>query len=74
MGTIKMLLNDELIEGHPIGLDKVILGDLREKTWESDGETFVNKNTDGMVLYDRTEPRHRPWFILVYESGKRVVE
>lgn len=74
MGTIKMLLNDELIEGHPIGLDKVILGDLREKTWVSDGETFVNKNTDGVVLYDRTEPRHRPWFILVYESGKRVVE
>ena len=74
MGTIKMLLNDELIEGHPIGLDKVILGDLREKTWVSDGETFVNKKTDGTVLYDRTEPRHRPWFILVYESGKRVVE
>ena len=74
MGTIRMFLNDELIEGHPIGLDKVILGDLREKTWESDGETFVNKNTDGTVLYDRTEPRHRPWFILVYESGKRVVE
>lgn len=74
MGTIKMLLNDELIEGHPVGLDKIILGDLREKTWESNGETFVSKNTDGTVLYDRTKPKHRPWFILVYESGRRVVE
>ena len=72
MGTLKMPIDGHLIEGHPIGVEKVILGDLRERTWESNGQTYINKNTDGTVLYDRTEPTHRPWFILIYESGKRV--
>lgn len=74
MGALKMVVNGQLTEGHPIGIDKIITGDLRERTWESDGQTFVNKNTDGIVLYDREEVPHRPWFILVYESGKRVVD
>lgn len=72
MGIIRMHRDDKLIEGHPIGIDKIILGDLREKSWVVNGENHINKNNDGSILYDRTEPRHRPWFILVYESGNRV--
>ena len=72
MGILKMQKDDKLIEGHPISVDKIILGDLREKTWVSNGQTYINKNTDGTILYDRTESRDRPWFILVYESGRRV--
>jgi len=74
MGLLKMPINGELVEGHPIGISKIIKGDLREKTWIVNGETYINKNTDGTILYDRTEPMHRPWFILVYESGKRCVD
>ena len=74
MSTLTMPVNGELMEGHPVGIDKIIIGDLRERTWTSDGQTYVNKNEDGMVLYDRTESKHRPWFVLVYESGRRVVE
>ena len=69
-----MPLNGKLIEGHPIGLDKIILGDLREKSWEADGQIQTHKFTDGTLLYDRTNTPPRPWFILVYESGKRVVD
>ena len=69
-----MPVDGNLTEGHPIGISKIIKGDLREKTWVVNGETHVNKSTDGEVLYDRTEPRHRPWFILVYESGRRCVD
>lgn len=72
MGILKMNRDGQLIEGHPIGIDKIILGDLRERTWISNGEIYINKNTDGTILYDRTENRCRPWFILVYESGRRV--
>ena len=72
MGTLKIQKDDHLIEGHPIGIDKIILGDLREKTWISNGQVYTIKNTDGTILYDRTEKRHRPWFVLVYESGRRV--
>lgn len=72
MEILKMNRDGQLIEGHPIGIDKIILGDLRERTWISNGEIYINKNTDGTILYDRTESRHRPWFILVYESGRRV--
>lgn len=60
-----------LIEGHPIGVSKIIQGDLRERTWESEGQTYTSKQEDGMLLYDSTEKRHRPWFVLVYESGRR---
>lgn len=74
MGILKMPLDGQLIEGHPIGIDKIIAGDLRERTWEADGQTYNYKNNDGTILYDRTEPRHRPWFILVYESGDRVID
>lgn len=72
MGILKMVKDGQLIEGHPIGIDKIILGDLREKTWISNGEVYTIKNNNGQILYDRTEPRHRPWFVLVYESGRRV--
>ena len=72
MGTLKMQKDDKFIEGHPIGIDKIILGDLREKTWVSDGQVYTIKNSEGSILYDRTENKHRPWFILIYESGKRV--
>lgn len=61
----------KLIEGHPIGVSKIIQGDLREKTWEVNGQTYTQKNTDGTLLYDSTEKYYRPWFVLVYESGKR---
>jgi hypothetical protein len=37
MGALKMVVNGQLTEGHPIGIDKIITGDLRERTWESDG-------------------------------------
>lgn len=74
MGILKMVKDGQLIEGHPIGIDKIILGDLREKTWISNGEVYTIKNNNGQILYDRTEPRHRPWFILVYESGRRCVD
>ena len=67
-----MVKDGRLIEGHPIGIDKIILGDLREKTWVSEGQVYTNKKTDGEILYNRTEKRNRPWFILVYESGRRV--
>ena len=73
-GILKMPVNGELMEGHPIGLDKIILGDRRKRTWESNGQTYVNENTEGTILYDCTDHIERPWFILVYESGRRVVE
>ena len=72
MGQLKIPYNGKLIEGHPIGIDKIILGDLREKEWVVDNETYTNKYTDGTILYDRTEKKQRPWFILVYESGQRI--
>ena len=74
MGTLKMPIDGQLVEGHPIGIDKIILGDLRERTWESNGQIYTHKNDEGTILYDRTENKHRPWFILVYESGKRVID
>ena len=33
MGQLKIPYNGKLIEGYPIGIDKIILGDLREKKW-----------------------------------------
>ena len=74
MGMLKMPVNGQLIEGHPIGLDKIILGDRRRKEWESNGQTYVNQNSEGAILYDREDHIDRPWFILVYESGRRVVD
>lgn len=74
MNSLKMNLDGRLIEGHPVGISKIIQGDLREKTWIVDDEIHVHKNTDGKILYDRTESAHRPWFVLVYESGRRCVD
>ena len=67
-----MVRDGRLVEGHPIGLDKIILGDLREKTWTSEEQVYTNKNSEGTILYDRTEKPNRPWFLLAYESGKRI--
>ena len=75
--TLKMPANDgtkRLIEGHPIGIRKIIQGDLREKTWVVEGQTHTAQRTDGTLLYDSQENRHRPWFILDYESGDRVAD
>lgn len=74
MGTLKMLHNGKLIEGHPIGVSKIIKGDLRKREWTSDDEIHKVEYSDGEVLYDRTDTPIRPWFILVYESGRRVTE
>lgn len=74
MGMLKMPLNGQLVEGHPIGLEKIIQGDRRVKTWESDGQTYINENNDGTILYDRNDHIKRPWFLLAYESGRRVVD
>lgn len=75
MGQLKMPHNGELIEGHPIGIDKIILGDLREKEWVVDGEIHHIQNKEGTILYNRTEKEQsRPWFVLVYESGRRCVD
>ena len=74
MGKLQMVRDGRLIEGHPVGLDKIIIGDVRERSWVSEGQTYNSQNTDGTVLFDRAEIiEHRPWFILVYESGKRYI-
>ena len=77
MGTILTMPRGEgtreLIEGHPIGINKIIQGDLRERTWEADGMTYSSINSDGTLLYDSQEKRYRPWFVLVYESGDRYI-
>ena len=63
----------ELIEGHPIGVQKIIKGDLRERKWVVDGREYSSSNSDGELLYDLGEKRNRPWFVLVYESGNRYI-
>ena len=72
MGQLKIPYNGKLIEGYPIGIDKIILGDLREKKMVINGENSINNHAEGTLLYDRTEKKHQPWFILVYESGRRI--
>jgi len=74
MGILKMLHDGKLIEGHPIGISKIIKGDLRKREWTSDEDIHILENSDGEVLYDRTKTPKRPWFVLVYESGRRRVE
>lgn len=64
----------QLIEGHPIGVSKIIQGDLRERVVNIEGAETVIKSTDGKLLYDRHDPLPRPWFVLVYESGDRIVD
>lgn len=74
MGTLKMFHDGKLIEGHPIGIDKIIKGDLQKKEWLSEDGIHTIENNNGEILYDRTKTPKRPWFILVYESGRRVIE
>ena len=61
----------KLIEGHPLGVRKIIQGDLREVTWDVEGQTHTAQRTDGTLLFDSQECRYRPWFLLAFESGKR---
>lgn len=61
----------DLIEGHPLGIRKIIQGDLREISWEVDGQTYTQSHTDGELLYDSTDKRYRSWFLLAFESGAR---
>ena len=63
-----------LIEGHPLGVRKIIQGDLREITWEANGQTYSSNRTDGTVLYDSTDKRYRSWFLLAFESGDRYAD
>lgn len=63
-----------LMEGHPLGVNKIIQGDLREVSWVVDGVTHTSQRTDGKLLYDRSDTKPRPWFVLAYESGNRVIE
>ena len=69
---LKMPLDGRLVEGHPNRIEKIIQGDLREKTWEADGKQYSHKYTDGTLLYDREEPKDRSWFLIFYESGRRM--
>jgi len=71
---LMMPLDKRLIEGHPNRIDKIIQGDLREKTWETDGKIYTYKYEDGILLYDRKEPQQRPWFLIFYESGRRIID
>ena len=63
-----------LIEGHPLGVSKIIQGDLRKISWVVDGITHYAQKTDGKLLYDRHQQANHPWFILNYESGRRIVD
>lgn len=77
--TLSMVKGDntrDLIEGHPIGIRKIIQGDLRTRTVIVNGETkeISVGSGDGILLYDSMEVKHRPWFVLVYESGSRVID
>ena len=38
MGALKMQVNGHLVEGHPIGVSKIVLGDLRERTYMVDDQ------------------------------------
>lgn len=64
----------ELIEGHPLGIRKIIQGDLREKTWVADGQTYTVKQEEGILLYDSQHVRPGTWFLLEYNSGQRGAE
>lgn len=64
----------QLIEGHPLGVKKIIKGDLRKKTWIVDGVVHTHQETDGILLYDLEQERERPWFVLAYESGRRYTD
>ena len=67
MGTTLMMPRNDgthnLIEGHPIGIRKIIQGDLRTHTWVAEGITHTAQNTDGTLLYDSQENRHRPYAV-----------
>lgn len=56
---------------HPIGLQKVIVGDLRERIHPVTGQ-LVQVGTTGKVYYDIKDPRNKGRFLLVFESGERV--
>lgn len=77
MRTLAMPMNapdKTLTEGHPVLISKVIQGDLRTKSWTVDGVPYSSQNNDGTLLYDKSDIRDRPWFVLIYESGRRIVD
>lgn len=75
--TLTMPKNDgtkDLIEGHPLGVSKIIKGDLRTINYEVDGVVHSVHKTDGTLLYDKLEKHNRSWFVLAFESGDRIVD
>ena len=56
---------------HPIGLQKVIVGDLRERVHPVTGQ-LVKVGTTGKVYYDIKDSREKGRFLLAFESGNRV--
>lgn len=57
---------------HPLGLQQIIIGDLRERIHPVTGEK-VQVGTTGKVYYDIKDPRGKCRFLLAFESGDRVV-
>ena len=55
---------------HPIGVQQIIVGDLRERVHPITGE-LVQVGTTGKIYYDIQDPRENR-FLLAFESGKRV--
>lgn len=56
---------------HPIGIQQIIVGDLRERIHPITGE-LIQVGTTGKVYYDIRDPRENR-FLLAFESGARVV-
>ena len=57
---------------HPIGLQEVIVGDLREREHPVTHEIVQLKGT-GQSVYRLNDRLENPWFIVAYESGDRVI-
>ena len=71
---LRMNLISEAYPFRSFGVSKIIQGDLRERSWVVDGVTYKHQNTDGILMYDRRKPINRPWFVIAYESGRRIVD
>lgn len=61
-------IQDKVI--HPIGVQQIIVGDLRERVHPVTGE-LVQVGKTGKVYYDIHDPRENR-FLLAFESGDRV--
>ena len=70
--TLSINVNGTLTEGHPIGVQKIILGDLRQQEYiDNEGNKQTIQRSSGTVLYDLAEKRNRPWFVLCLDTGSR---